>query len=126
MNEVFIAVPANVTLEMMGDVLRRKWSLDEDLAQPSVELETSKRGYVAEVDAKTIEDPLFFQPGERERLHQRIGDYRLFSLRYTSPALGRDMARAIATSELADMPMLLDHRDRFLTPSEFLAETASD
>lgn len=124
MNEVFIATPAEVTLKMIGDVLRRTWILDPELAQPSVELDDARRAYLAEVDTPTIEDPLFIRLGERERLQHHIGDHRIFSLRYTSPTLGLDMARAIATSELADSPMLLDYGDRFLTPSEFLTEAA--
>jgi hypothetical protein len=36
------------------------------------------------------------------------------------------MARAIAASELAASPMLVDLRDRFLTPTESLSQTATD
>jgi hypothetical protein len=88
MNEVFIATPVEVTLEMIGDVLRRRWSLDEDLAQPSVDLGPSRWAYVAEVDDEDREDPLFLTPDERDLLRRRIGDYRLFSVRYASPVLG--------------------------------------
>lgn len=126
MNEVFIALPRSVTIEMIGDVLRRTWTLDEDMAQPSIETGPGSHAYVAEVDPATVGDPLFLQPAEREELGRRLGDHHLFSVRSTSPALGRDMARAIAASELAASPMLLDLRDRFLTPADFLSRTAPD
>jgi hypothetical protein len=115
-NEVFIATPVEVTLEMIGDVLRRTWNLDEDLVEPQVEIGLGKRAYVTEVEAEATEDPLFFHAGERDRLRQRIGDYRIFSVRYTSPALGRDVARAIANSELGHMPMLLEQAAREWPP----------
>jgi hypothetical protein len=126
MNEVFVITPQDVTLGMIRDVLQRKWTLDEEMGLPSVELDVSKRAYVAEVDAKTIEDPLFFQPGEHDELRRRLDKYRVFSVRYTSPVLGRAMARAIATSALAERPMMIDYHDQFVTPKEFLARTAED
>jgi hypothetical protein len=124
-NEIVVALPRSVTLEMIGDVLRRTWTLDEDMAQPTVEIGPGTHAYVVEVGHATMDDPLFFQPAEREELSRRLGDHHLFSVRSTSPALGRDMARAIAASELAASPMLLDLRDTFLTPAEFLSQTAT-
>jgi hypothetical protein len=126
MNEVYIATPADVTLEMIGDVLRRRWRLDDALAQPSVDLGGSRWAYVAEFDERDREDPLLLAPDEREALTRRLGSYRLFSVRYASPTLGRNMARTIASSELAEGPMLLDHDDTFLSPREFLERTADE
>jgi hypothetical protein len=125
-NEVFIATPANVTLDMIGEVLARTWNLDRELTQPSVKLGPGEWAYVAEVDGETIEDPLFLSPDERAALRQRIGNYRIFTVRYASPMLGRDMARAIASSELGEKPMLLDYHDLFLGPREFLQRTAGE
>jgi hypothetical protein len=67
-NEIFVALPRSVTLEMIGDVLRRTWTLDEDMAQPTVEMGPGSHGYVAEVDPATMDDPLFLQAAEREEL----------------------------------------------------------
>jgi hypothetical protein len=109
MNEVFVVTPPDITLDMIRHVLQRRWTLEEGMTLPSVELDATKRAHVAEVDAKTTEDPLFLQPGEQDELLRRIGKYRVFSVRYTSPVLGREIARAIATSALAERPMLIDY-----------------
>jgi hypothetical protein len=121
-----VGVPRSVTIGMIGDVLRRTWTLDEDMAQPAVETGPGSHAYVAEVDPATVDDPLFLRPAEREELARRLGDHHPFSVRSTSPALGQDMARAIAASELAASPMLVDLWDRFLTPAESLSQTATD
>jgi hypothetical protein len=68
---------------MIGDVLRRTWTLDEDMAQPTVELAPGSHAYVAEVDPATVDDPLFLQPAEHEELARRLGDHHLFSVRST-------------------------------------------
>jgi hypothetical protein len=123
MEEVFIAVPSTVTLDDISAVLRKSWTLDESLSQPHVVLDPWSRAYVAELDRQQVEgDALFFQdPVQPEMLRRRIGNYRLLALRYTDPSLAREMARAIATSELATKPMLLDADGTFLTPQEFIA-----
>jgi hypothetical protein len=120
--EVFIAVPRSVTLDAIGDVLRQRWTLDESMSQPQVVLDDSSRAYVAELDHAEVEDdPLFFEdPGTPATLRDHIGDYRLFSLRYTDPALARAMTRAIAASRLAETPMLINSDGSFVTPVEFL------
>jgi hypothetical protein len=122
MEEIFIVVPKSVSLEDISDVLRRYWTLEEHRDQPSVELDLNRRAYVAELDeAETDADPLFHEPGERESLYERVGDFRILSLRYRSPELGRDMASAIAKSELAERPLLLNADGTYLTPEEFLS-----
>jgi hypothetical protein len=122
MEEIFIVVPKSVTLGDISDVLRRHWTLEEHRDQPSVELDLNRRAYVAELDeAETDADPLFYEPGERESLRERVGDFRMLSLRYRSPELAREMASAIAKSELAELPLLLNDDGTYLTPEEFLS-----
>lgn len=123
MNEVFIAVPQDVTLKEMRQILARTWTLDPALVQPSVQLGPGDWAYIAEVDDTTQDDPLFLAPEERAALREQIGEYRLFAVRYASPELGRDMARAIASSELAERPMLVDLDDTFVTPAVFLQQS---
>jgi hypothetical protein len=127
MEELFIVVPRSVTLNDVGGVLRRHWPLEEGRSQPSVELDLNRGAYVAELDPNNAEnDPLFFSPGERARLQETVGDFRIFALRYRSPQLAREMARAIAASELADGPMLVDADGTYLTASDFLAKLDED
>jgi len=124
-NEVFIAFPKTVTLDAIRQVLARRWTLDSELAQPSVELGPSKWAYVTEVDEDEVDDPLFLEDADRAVLDEVIGDYRIFAVRYASPSLGRDMARLIAESELAQRPMLV-LKDRFVGPAEFLRTDTND
>jgi hypothetical protein len=124
MEEVFIGVPKTVTLGDVAKVLRRSWALDETMNEPHVVLALGSRAYVTELDRAEVEcDPLFFEdPSKPEALRAAIGDdYRLLSLRFTDPALARDMSRALAKSELAEQPMLLDATGTFLSPGQFLA-----
>jgi hypothetical protein len=123
MEENFIAVPWDVTLDDFARVLRQTWSLDETMGQPQVVLDNFSRAYVAELDRAEIEaDPLFFEDSRvLDMLRDRIGDYRLFALRYTNDDLGQDMTRAIARSTLAGRSMLVNANGVFVTPAEFLA-----
>jgi hypothetical protein len=124
MEEVFIGVPTAVTLGDVANVLRRSWTLDDTMSEPHVVLALGSRAYVTELDRTDVEsDPLHFEdPSKPVKLRAAIGDdYRLLSLRFTDPALARDMTRALAKSELAEQPMLLDADGIFLNPGEFLA-----
>ncbi len=125
MNEVFIALPKDVTLDAIRQVLASRWTLDSGLAQPSVELSPSKWAYVTDLGEEDIGDPLFLDDADRAVLDEVIGDYRIFAVRYASPSLGRDMARVIAESELAQRPMLV-LKDKFVSPAEFLRTDPSE
>jgi hypothetical protein len=127
MEELFIIVPKRVTLDDVRAVLQRRWPLEAHRNQPSVELDRNRGAYVAELDPTTIEnDPLFFGPGERARLHACVGDFRVLALRYRSPQLAREMARAIAASDLGEGPMLVDADGTYLTARDFLARLDED
>lgn len=122
LEEVFIVVPTSVTLSDVADVLRRSWRLDDQLTIPYAELESGAKAYVQEQDAddEFMEELSLEDPGLLDVLKQRFGDYRILALRYRGPALAREWARAIASSELAEQPMLLDADGTFLAPDEFL------
>ncbi len=126
MNGIFSALPDDVSLDRIGSVRARRWTLDADLAQPSIDIEPSEWAYVAEVDSQDREDPLLLSPDERRALSERIGGYRLYTVRYASPSLGRAVARAIAGSELSERPMLVDIDDTFVPPAEFLERTSAE
>ena len=123
MNDVAIIVPATITLGDVAQVLARSWSLDPDLVQPSVELNPSEFAYVTEIEVTPeVEEEMFLEdPVIPDVIRRDFGDYRLLALRYTSPRLARDMTRAIASSELAHRPMLLDADGAFLSARDFLA-----
>lgn len=126
MNDVLIIVPTTVTLADVADVLARSWSLDEEIDQPSVVLDPYERAYVTELDVTPqLEEEIFLEdPVTPDLIKTQFGDYRLLALRYTSPRLARAMAQAIASSELADQPMLLDADGTFLSARDFLARLA--
>jgi hypothetical protein len=123
MNEIAIIVPTHVTMNDFAKVLGQFWSLDSDLAQPSVQLNPYEFAYVAEIEVTPqLEEEMFLEDTVTPGIIRRdFGHYRLFALRYTSPTLARDMARVIASSELAKGPMLLDADGSFLRAADFLA-----
>ena len=120
MEDLFIVVPKSVTLEDFRAVLGRTWQLEEGRRQPSVRLDLYRGAYITEVDPKDSDDPPFFRPGEQEKLPVPIGDVRVYNLRYQSPQLAREMARALAASELGGAPMLIDADGTYLTAHDFL------
>jgi hypothetical protein len=129
MEEIFIIVPQDVTLDRVGDVLARHWRLAAGYGTPHVELSPTERAYFVELDDLSeadLEDLFFEHPDVRETLPERFGDPRILALRYRSPALARDMARAIASSELAERPMLLNADGSYLTPREFVRRLDED
>jgi hypothetical protein len=129
MEEVFIIVPEEVTLDSVGAVLERHWTLEKGYATPHVELSPTERAYVVELDELSeadLEDLSLDHPDIQQTLSNRFGEYRVLSLRYRSPALARDMARAIASSELAERPMLLNADGTYLSPREFVRRLDAD
>ena len=121
MEEIFIAVPTSVTLRDIRDVLERIWELDPDMEQPHIRLDLHRRAYVAELDAEDLDAFDMFSEGERELVQERVGDFRMLSLRWRSRDLAKHMARVIASSKLAEDPMLISPDGPYLTPEEFLA-----
>jgi hypothetical protein len=125
MNDLYVVVPANVTVSMLGDVLGRFWTVKGSPAQPRIELDRSSKAYLTEIDmTPSLEEEVFIDdPQVLEQIKREFGGYRLIAVRYSDPALAQEVARAIASSELARMPMLLDATGEFQAPSEFLAHT---
>jgi hypothetical protein len=129
MEEIFIITTKAVGLPEIADVLRRTWELDDELGVPYVKVDPHSRAYVAEpeVDELFKEDLFLEHPELPEILAKQFGDhYRIFSLRYRDPALAQEMARAIASSELAVSPMLLNADGTYLPAKVFLARLAED
>ena len=128
MEEVFIIVPRSVTLDDVADVLRRSWTLDEGVGVPYVQTGPDSTAYVAEPEVtRTFEEELALDhPNLWDRVRGTVGDHRILSLRYRDPTLAREVARAIATSELASRPMLLNADGAYLTPDEFLSRLDGD
>jgi hypothetical protein len=121
MEEVFIIVPLSVTLTDVANVLGRSWDVDNELGVPYIEGKQS-HAYVVEPELtdRFMEEFFLDEPRMRERLREKFGDFRILALRYRDPALARDMARAIASSELSKTPMLLTADDTYVSPGEFL------
>ncbi len=95
-----------------------------------MELSPTERAYVDELTDPTEDelDDLFFERDDiRTMLPERFGgQQRIMTLRYRSPKLARDMARAIASSELAERPMLLNADGTYLDPREFVRRLDAD
>jgi hypothetical protein len=129
MEEIFIITTKGVGLPDIADVLRRTWRLDDELGVPYVKVDSHSRAYVAEPELDELfkEDLFLEHPEMPEILAKQFGrDYKIFSLRYRDPALAREMAHAIASSELADSPMLLNADGTYLPAKRFLARLAED
>jgi hypothetical protein len=87
MEEVFIVVPRSVTLDDVADVLRRTWTLDEDVGVPYVQTGPDSTAYVAEPEVtRTFEEELALDhPDLWDRVRGTVGDHRILSLRYRDP-----------------------------------------
>jgi hypothetical protein len=125
-NDLLIVVPTRVTLEDLTAVLKRTWAVTGSATQPRVSLEPHATAYLSELElGPALEEEIFLDdPPMRDAVRARLGDYRLISLRYSDPRLAREMAIAIARSNLAEEPMLLNADGSFLTPDEFLRSDA--
>src|ERR1700730_7596870 len=110
MNDLYVVVPANVTLSMVRDVLGRSWTVEGSPTQPRIELDRSSKAYLTEIDmTPSLEEEVFIDdPQVLEQIKREFDGYRLIAVRYSDRALAQEVARAIASSELASMPMLLD------------------
>jgi hypothetical protein len=129
MEEIFIITTKAIGLPNFAEVLRRTWKLDDELGVPYVKVDSHSRAYVAEpeLDERFKEDLFLEQPEMPAILAKQFGDdYRIFSLRYRDPALAREMARVITSSEMADSPMLLNADGTYLPAKTFLARLAED
>jgi hypothetical protein len=124
MNDLYIIVPASVTLADLANVLRLHWKVEGSPTQPSVAIDRYSRAYLTELDmSDAASEELFLdEPDLPDRLRSEFGDFRVISLRYSDRTLADEMSRAIASSELATRAMLLDADGRFLSPSSYLAQ----
>jgi hypothetical protein len=122
MEDLFIIVPSAVTLEDLRAVLARTWKLSDDHDNPYIDLDHYSRAYVEEesVDDDFLAEFFLEHPGMPERLQEDFGRYRVMALRYRDPALAREMARVIASSELNNRPMLLNADGTYLSADAFL------
>jgi hypothetical protein len=129
MEEVFIVAPCSVGLSDIAAVLGRTWTLDDELSIPYVNVDPHSSAYVDEEDQdEDFKEGLFLDhPELPEILARQFGDdYKIFALRYRDPALAREMTRALATSELAASPMLLNADGSYLPAGRFLERLAED
>lgn len=128
MEEVFIVVPRHVTLADVAAVLKRSWDLDDEVAVPYVQTGPDSTAYVAEPELTSTfaEELALDHPDMAELLRGNLSDHRVLALRYRDPQLARDVARALATSELGSGPMLLNADGTYLRPSEFLGKLDGD
>jgi hypothetical protein len=123
MEEVFIITPKGVGLSDIATVLRRTWTLDDELTIPYINVDAHSSAYVDEEDLdEDFQESLFLDhPELPEILARQFGDdYRAFALHYRDPALAREMTRALASSELAESPMLLNADGSYLPAERFL------
>lgn len=60
------------------------------------------------MEDRCVKEFFLGDPDLPQQLQAHFGEYRILSLHYRDPQLAREMARAIASSELADQPMLID------------------
>jgi hypothetical protein len=127
MNDLYIVVPANVSLADLANVLRHRWNVEGSPTQPRIDIDRYSRAYLTELDmTDAASDEMFLdEPDLPERLRSEFGDFRVFSLRYSDRTLADEMSRAIASSDLAKRPLLLDANGRFLSPTSYLAQSSS-
>lgn len=93
MDDLYVVVPANVTVSMVRDVLERAWTVEGRSTQPRIAL---------------------------EQITREFGGYPLIAVRYSDSALAQRWRVRSHPPSSPRSPMLLDADGTFLAPHEFL------